>query len=81
MSEESAYDELQWRDIPIGLLADMRDEWEARTRYGKLLYPLWVLESAVLGAFVLLLAAGAWYTRKLEGSDDREPLVEVYKDE
>lgn len=68
----------------IQLIADvkngLRDEWGSRTLYGKLVFPLWLLQVAlivsVVGGVVLL-----GKVMEVIGTEPHEPLMEVYKDD
>lgn len=65
----------------------MRDEWNSRTWWGKALYPLWLVDSAVQWiaflAFFAFLTTAAWFLRLF--NSDREKsgsvLPEVYKND
>jgi len=90
MSKEDSRGEQQdpsIRDVPGELCTLMSDEWNRRTRWGKLVYPLWLLGSAIhwvsffsfmgllIGAFRL-----ADLFRGSVGDTDSIP-PKVYKDE
>ncbi|QKG91678.1 hypothetical protein HPS36_02015 [Halorubrum salinarum] len=70
------------------LFADLRRgyraEWEARTTYGKLLFPAWAAWQAFELAFLFVFLGGlALFKRVVDRMEHygREPLFEVYEDE
>ena len=73
------------RDLPGELVEVMRGEWNRRTRFGKLLYPFWILDSVMQWiAFLLFMAfivVVSWIAHGLNGGSGRNLAPEVYKNE
>lgn len=61
-----------------------RAEWEARTTYGKLLFPFWAAGQAVEFAFLFGFLGGLALLKQAVNRiehHDAEPLFEVYEDD
>lgn len=55
MSSEQSTDEVgQYRKLPKHWWAQMVNEWNSRTLYGKLFYPFWLAAGGVVWTLVLL---------------------------
>ena len=59
------------------------DEWASRTTYGKLWFPAWLLQTAlILSLLWSFFTAAAWLKRTTEGIEEpSEPVFEVYQDD
>jgi len=81
--EEESEDTPQLRSLPGEWWRLMTNEWQSRTSFGKLFYPLWLIESAYqwsifIGIFVLvefvsaLIVVGDWFERKVPNTHKDE---------
>jgi hypothetical protein len=72
------------RDLLADLRRGYRAEWDARTTYGKLLFPAWAalvtLQLAFLFVFIGGLALLKQFVKGFERGE-REPLFEVYEED
>lgn len=87
MSDDLAEETPRFRDLPREVWKVMRWEWNRRTRFGKALYPLWLVDSTIkvvgflcFAAFLFTVAGFAGLlSRNVLGRSPSTP--EVYKNE
>lgn len=67
--------------LPHAVKISLLEEWDSRSGIGRLLYPVWVIENALIWfgllTFGLFLLALAWGLKPLRGTSQNEEVSEA----